>query len=344
MRWLIVVGCALVLAVAGGGPSGSSVSLARESSSYTLLQMNLCLSGFARCYGKVAYPAGVDEAVARIRDAHPDAVTLNETCQGDVAQIARRTGYHLRFSTVTVSGEPLACVRPGGRGRFGDAVLTKAAIESSDSHDFKAQAGIEWRRWLCVTTRAGVDVCTAHLATRSPPRRPRTTRSAPSSPRSSIVARPPARSYSGATSTEAAPAPPSAPGPGPTVPPTRPRDSRASTGAARSARPRRRCCRPGTPTTTSCWSARASPEALSLSPSMRTADLPPEDLPPLTRSVAACLAAILEIETDEVPAPAGRPPRAVDRVARLARHARARARADRASRRSSPGPARGSRC
>ena len=41
---------------------------------------------------------------------------------------------------------------------------------------------------------------------------------------------------------------------------------------------------------------------------MRTADLPPEDLPPLTRSVAACLAAILEIETAEVPAPpAGHP-------------------------------------
>jgi hypothetical protein len=90
MRWLIVVGCALVLAVTAGGLS--SVSLARESSSYTLLQMNLCLSGFARCYGKVAYPAGVEEAVARIRDAHPDAVTLNETCQADVAQIARRTG------------------------------------------------------------------------------------------------------------------------------------------------------------------------------------------------------------------------------------------------------------
>ena len=36
---------------------------------------------------------------------------------------------------------------------------------------------------------------------------------------------------------------------------------------------------------------------------MRTADLPPEDLPPLSRSVAACLAAILELETAEVPAP-----------------------------------------
>jgi endonuclease/exonuclease/phosphatase family metal-dependent hydrolase len=170
----VAVGCALVLAVTGrGGPSGSSVSLAHEivsapgGSTYTLMQMNLCLSGFAGCYGKVAYPAGVEEAVTRIRDAHPDAVTLNETCRGDVAQIARRTGYHLRFSAVTASGEPLPCVRPGSRGLFGDAVLTKAAIESAEGHDFAAQAGIERRRWLCVTTRVGVDVCTAHLVTRS---------------------------------------------------------------------------------------------------------------------------------------------------------------------------------
>jgi hypothetical protein len=160
----MALGFALVLAVAGpGGPSLAYES--SPSSTYTLLQMNLCLSGFAGCYGKVAYPAGVHEAVARVRDAQPDAVTLNETCRRDAAQIARRTGYHLRFSTVTVAGEPLACIRPGGRGHFGDAVLTKAPIESTDGHDFAVQAGIEWRRWLCVTTRVGVDVCTAHLAT-----------------------------------------------------------------------------------------------------------------------------------------------------------------------------------
>jgi endonuclease/exonuclease/phosphatase family metal-dependent hydrolase len=135
-----------------------------RGSTYTVMQMNLCLSGFAGCYGKVAYPAGVDNAVARIRAARPDAVTLNEGCRGDVARIARRTGYHVRFSAVTVAGRPLQCVRPGGRGRFGIAVLTRAAIARADSDDFTAQAGVEWRRWLCVSTRAGVDVCTAHLA------------------------------------------------------------------------------------------------------------------------------------------------------------------------------------
>jgi endonuclease/exonuclease/phosphatase family metal-dependent hydrolase len=131
------------------------------------MQMNLCLSGRAGCYGKVAYPAMVEEAVARIREARPDAVTLNEICRSDVALIARRTGYHLRFSRVIYGGELLPCVQPGGRGLFGDAVLTKAAIERTDSQDFERQAGPERRRWLCVTTRIGVDVCTAHLNTRS---------------------------------------------------------------------------------------------------------------------------------------------------------------------------------
>jgi endonuclease/exonuclease/phosphatase family metal-dependent hydrolase len=174
---LAAIGCILVLALTGcGGSSGASGAPAPESSksagphvgsTYRLMQMNLCLSGLASCYGKVAYPAVVEEAVALIRKAHPDAITFNEACGSDVALIARRTGYHLRFSRVIYVGERLPCVQPGGRGLFGNAVLTKAAIESSDSQDFEAQAGIERRRWLCVTTRVGVEVCTAHLSTRT---------------------------------------------------------------------------------------------------------------------------------------------------------------------------------
>jgi endonuclease/exonuclease/phosphatase family metal-dependent hydrolase len=169
---LAAVGCTLGLALTGCGRSsgtgGASAAVPAASATYTLMQMNLCLSGLAGCYGKAAYPAVVEEAVARIRDARPDAVTFNEGCRTDVAQIARRTGYHLRFSRVMYRGKRLRCVRPGGRGLFGDAVLTRAAIQSTDNHDFNAQVGIERRRWLCVTTRVGVDVCTAHLNTRSP--------------------------------------------------------------------------------------------------------------------------------------------------------------------------------
>ena len=166
---LAAVGCALVLALTGCSGSSDTRAAAPPpaGSTYTLMQMNLCLSGLAGCHGKVAYPAVVEEAVARIRGAHPDAVTLNEACRGNVAMIARRTGYHLRFSRVIYLGESLRCVQPGGRGLFGDAVLTEAAIESTDNHDFEAQEGIERRRWLCVTTRVDVDVCTAHLNTRA---------------------------------------------------------------------------------------------------------------------------------------------------------------------------------
>jgi hypothetical protein len=176
------MGCALVLAVTGwsrlAGTAGSPAqaplrSVARPpvvpraaTSSFTLMQMNLCLSGLASCYGATAYPAVVWEAVARIREANPDAVTFSEACRGDAARIARRIGYHLRFSTVIYLGEPLRCIHPGGRGLFGDAVLTKTPIDASENRAFDAQAGIEQRRWLCVTTRLDLDVCTAHLSTR----------------------------------------------------------------------------------------------------------------------------------------------------------------------------------
>ena len=75
-----------------------------------------------------------------------------------------RTGFHLRFSSVIYYGKPLPCIHPGGRGLFGDAVLTKAPIQSSDSQPFKTQVGPEQRQWLCVSTRVAVDVCTADLA------------------------------------------------------------------------------------------------------------------------------------------------------------------------------------
>jgi endonuclease/exonuclease/phosphatase family metal-dependent hydrolase len=158
VRKHVLVALALVLAGCGGSSRASMPPPA-----YTVMQMNLCLSGLAGCFD---YPAVVDEATARIRDAHPDAVTFNEACQGDVTRIARRAGYHLRFTRVVYRGTRLRCVRPGGRGLFGDAVLTKAAITGTESRDFTTQAGIERRRWLCAGT-ADVDVCTAHLNTRS---------------------------------------------------------------------------------------------------------------------------------------------------------------------------------
>jgi endonuclease/exonuclease/phosphatase family metal-dependent hydrolase len=167
--FLVAVACAVVLGLTACGQSsnmGTGVP-PPAGATYTSMQMNLCLSGLGACYREVEYPAVVKEAVARIRQAHPDVITFNEACRGDVSRIARRTGYHMRFSRVIYLGTLLPCINPGGRGLFGDAVLTKAAVESTDSRPFQAQAVIERREWLCVTTRADIDVCTAHLATRA---------------------------------------------------------------------------------------------------------------------------------------------------------------------------------
>jgi len=165
---LAAAGCGLILALGGcAGSSGTAASAPARppnSSAYTLMQMNLCLSGLSACYPNVQYPAVVREAISRIRAARPDAVTFNEACSRDVALIARRTGYKLRFSKVIYSGKPLRCIQPGGRGLFGNAVLTRSAILSSASQPFHAQAGPERRAWLCASTRSGIEVCTAQLA------------------------------------------------------------------------------------------------------------------------------------------------------------------------------------
>ena len=106
-------------------------------STYTLMQMNLCLSGLGTCYHKVAYPAVVDEAVARIRDTDPAAVTFNEACRDDVALIARQTGYHLRFSTVIYDGGAPAPVSDrGGAGSLVTRCSRRQAIESSERNAF----------------------------------------------------------------------------------------------------------------------------------------------------------------------------------------------------------------
>jgi endonuclease/exonuclease/phosphatase family metal-dependent hydrolase len=176
------VGCALVLALTGWsrltettGPPAQKLSGSADRplslppaalNSFTLMQMNACLSGMAGCYDASAYPAPLHEAVALIRAARPDAVTLNEACRRDAVRIARRTGYHLRFSTVIYGGERLRCVNPDGRGLFGDAALTRAPVVASENRAFAAQAGLEERRWLCLTTRLEQVVCTAHLSTR----------------------------------------------------------------------------------------------------------------------------------------------------------------------------------
>ncbi len=137
---------------------------APSAARFSVLQMNLCLSGLAPC---LHYPQVVHEAVRVIRTRRPNAVTVNESCAGDVARIAARTGYHWRFTTVLYRGGPLPCRSPAGRGVFGNAVLTKGAVRRSVDGRYAAEDVLEQRRWLCVTTVRPVTVCTTHLEART---------------------------------------------------------------------------------------------------------------------------------------------------------------------------------
>lgn len=148
-------------------PAGAAATSPEHAGSpYRLLQMNLCLSGLAGCFGGTEYPKVVDEAIAQIDTIDPHAVTLNEACSGDVERIAAETGYHLRFATVIYNGAPLPCRNPGDRGVFGNAVLTKERIRESAEAAFESQFGSEERRWLCATTTRDVTACVTHLSTR----------------------------------------------------------------------------------------------------------------------------------------------------------------------------------
>jgi endonuclease/exonuclease/phosphatase family metal-dependent hydrolase len=140
-------------------PSPEALSPARDRR-FSLLQMNLCLSGLASC---LQYPESVREATAVIRARRPNAVTLNEVCARDVATIAARTGYHRRFTTVPYQGRPLPCRSPAGRGVFGNAVLVRGTVSGSADGRYAAQDPLEQRRWLCVTTVRPLTVCTTHL-------------------------------------------------------------------------------------------------------------------------------------------------------------------------------------
>ena len=131
---------------------------------YEILQMNLCLSGAAGCFDDTEYPKVVDEAVATIRRAKPTSVVINEACSGDAATIAKRTGMRISFANVIYGGAELPCRDPGGRGFFGNAVLTRSAPVQVESQAFESQFGQEERRWICVTTRDRVTVCGTHLA------------------------------------------------------------------------------------------------------------------------------------------------------------------------------------
>jgi endonuclease/exonuclease/phosphatase family metal-dependent hydrolase len=170
VRRVVVLLLALVaslLADVGANPAGAPGP--GNATEYTVVQMNLCLSGRAGCFARTRYPAVVDEAVRQIRRYDADAVTLAEVCSGDVRTLADELGYAARFAPVDAgSGLPIRCRTPSGRGVYGIAVLSRAPVTHSHDTRYDSQDGIEDRQALCVTTAQEITVCGTHLTLRLP--------------------------------------------------------------------------------------------------------------------------------------------------------------------------------
>jgi hypothetical protein len=142
----------------------------------TVLQLNLCGSGFASCWTGRAVPV----AAGVIRDRAPQLVTLNEICAGDLPVLRRALADGHGAGSVATAFTPAldrrtrAAIRCRDGRPYGIGVLAWTPFPGARtqvSHGtFRAQdpRQPEQRVWLCLTLRAGaaagVTGCSTHLS------------------------------------------------------------------------------------------------------------------------------------------------------------------------------------
>jgi hypothetical protein len=147
VSWLCAGALPLTLGVL---PSDSAVA----ATSYSVLQMNICNSGFADCYSGRATERSGDLINAR----QPSVATVNEICFSDLAPIQTKTGYAGVF---TQSGSQKC--RNGSA--YGNALLFPAGTSVGTPYrlTYAAQSQTTELRTLTCAAGAGVTACVTHL-------------------------------------------------------------------------------------------------------------------------------------------------------------------------------------
>jgi len=143
---------------------------------FWVLQMNLCNSGFAGCYdgGK-----SVPEAVAAIQNSAPDVVTLNEICDGDLAQLGNALADVYSGSTVVWAFQAAqdrrsnAAYKCKNGQNYGIGLIAHVPGTYAGHRVFggiyarQDTASAEERAWLCIHATGSFYACTTHLASTS---------------------------------------------------------------------------------------------------------------------------------------------------------------------------------
>jgi hypothetical protein len=148
-------------------PKHAAVARQATASTFvTVLQMNLCDSGRARCYRQLNNGRSVDEAISLVEELHqPTVITLDEVCGGDPTRIARSVpGYTSAF--LPTDG---TCVGRNSGQPYGIGLLVRMNQGLprqllSGPYSPRNQESSEIRARDCVEY-APFDVCVTHLST-----------------------------------------------------------------------------------------------------------------------------------------------------------------------------------
>ncbi|MGQ0576328.1 MAG: endonuclease/exonuclease/phosphatase family protein [Pseudonocardia sp.] len=150
---------AAVLVVALLAALLGAADTAHAAAGYTVLQLNICNSGFSCTVPDTARRAG--ELVAARR---PAVVTVNEVCASDLAAIRALTGYDGVFAQ---SGDQTCRdASEGSAGSpYGNAVLFPPGTAMSGYRfvEYREQNQATERRTLACATGDGVTACVTHL-------------------------------------------------------------------------------------------------------------------------------------------------------------------------------------
>ena len=139
---------------------------AQASSTFKILQLNLCNSGYASCY-----TAGnsIREAQSLIDALRPDAVFLNEICRSDLTALADNGYYRYptrHFAPVWNSSTQSNYQCKDGRGDYGNGILVSASqLGAEERNRYTYQSATSEHRVYGCARFYGFVGCTTHLTT-----------------------------------------------------------------------------------------------------------------------------------------------------------------------------------